>query len=268
MSKRFIDISILPKAWRKLEPSLKITWFYLWNHCDAAGVWEIDRDLFEFENGFEIDLDLLKKHLPEEFEVSGNLLLMKNFISINYTQLKENYNPHKPTYRAINRHNLKLNSSLNQACFKLEEEDEDEEEEEGKDEDEKKSAKEKSLMQYTNQNEIDQCLKKCVEFFPEHLRPGDKQKKSWVDTIEKLNRIEKIPFDKIIEIVKKTRADDFWSKNFLSLVKLRKKNKEGLMYVVVFNENIKSKPTNKGFEADQDYMQTVHDSEIAKSWNT
>lgn len=130
MGKRFIDISTLPKAWRKLEPTLKLTWFYLWNNCDASGVWEIDKDLFEFENGFEFDYKSLKKALPNEIEISGDLILLNQYIAINYVTLKANYNPHKPVFRAIAKNNLKLKPSLNQAYFKLEDEDEDEKEDE------------------------------------------------------------------------------------------------------------------------------------------
>lgn len=86
--------------------------------------------------------------------------------------------------------------------------------------------------------DIYKCFGECCTFFPSHLHP--KKPEKWLDTIEKLNRIDKIPFEKIVEIVSKTRADNFWAKNFLSLVKLRHKNKQGIMYVVYFNEQIKS----------------------------
>jgi hypothetical protein len=85
------------------------------------------------------------------------------------------------------------------------------------------------------------CFNNCLKIFPEHLHPKKESEiQSWKLTLDKLNRIEKIPFDTIIEIVKKTRENDFWSKNFLTLNKLRKKNKDGILYVVVFNEQIKA----------------------------
>lgn len=93
------------------------------------------------------------------------------------------------------------------------------------------------------------CYNLIVDFFPEHLHP--KNNKSWLDTIEKLNRIDKIPFQSIIDITKKTRSDNFWASNFLSLNKLRKKNKDGIMYVVVFNEKIKSQIKQKPKDAAQ-----------------
>ena len=87
---------------------------------------------------------------------------------------------------------------------------------------------------------IDCCIS-CIQFFDEHLKPTTKsQKNKWLDTIDKLNRIDGIPFNQIIDVVRKTRSDEFWSKNFLSITKLRKKNKDDVSYVVVFNEKFKS----------------------------
>jgi len=85
------------------------------------------------------------------------------------------------------------------------------------------------------------CFDLCLKHFDKHLHPKtDKQKDNWLSTIDKLRRLDKIQYKTIVEIVEKTRANDFWAKNFLSLTKLRKKNNEGIMYVIVFNENIKS----------------------------
>lgn len=101
----------------------------------------------------------------------------------------------------------------------------------------KENVKVKDIIKVYSK-EVNDCFEKCVCFFPMHLHP--KENTSWLDTIEKLNRIESIPFESIESIVKKTRNDDFWSANFLSLTKLRKKNKDGVMWVIVFNEKIKS----------------------------
>ena len=86
--------------------------------------------------------------------------------------------------------------------------------------------------------EVHECFVKCEDLFPDHLHPklSTKAHFDWLDCIDKLNRIDGIPFEKIVQIVKAAREDDFWSKNFLSLTKLRKKDKNGVPYVVVFNE--------------------------------
>ena len=115
--------------------------------------------------------------------------------------------------------------------------------------------------------EVLQTFDECLNLFPLHLHPKTKSiKNNWLDTVEKLIRIEKIPPDKIIEIVKKTRSDDFWSKNFLALPKLRKKNKDGIMNIVVFNERIKNE-TNKRTNstgADPDELAELYAAKFAK----
>ena len=78
-----------------------------------------------------------------------------------------------------------------------------------------------------------------MDHFPEDLRPNEKEIVGWLDTIEKLNRIDGLEFDDISLLVQAVRKDSFWSKNFLSLTKLRKKNKEKLIYWKVFREKFK-----------------------------
>lgn len=117
--------------------------------------------------------------------------------------------------------------------------------------------------------EIINCFNKCLKYFPEQLRPKTVNiTNNWLETIEKLNRLDKIPFEKIVEIVKNTREDDFWSKNFMSLVKLRNK-KDGVPYVVIFNEKFSSNG-NTNFEefAKESYAKAKADpNNIRNTWN-
>lgn len=95
-------------------------------------------------------------------------------------------------------------------------------------------------------SEVFNCFDNCLNFFSENLHPkNETQKNNWLESIEKLNRIENIPFEVIEEITKKTREDDFWSKNFLSLCKLRKKNNDGIMYIQVFYERFNTHKQTK-----------------------
>lgn len=93
--------------------------------------------------------------------------------------------------------------------------------------------------------EVENCLTSCLKHFELHLLPDDKEIIDWKDTIDKLNRLDKIPFDKIVEIVQWARNDKFWKPNFLSLLKLRRKNKEKKKYIVVFSEQMKSSNASK-----------------------
>ena len=121
-----------------------------------------------------------------------------------------------------------------------------------------------SLNKEYSQNVL-QTFDDCLKLFDDHLHPKTKkQSDNWKDTIEKLNRIEKIPFENILDIVRKTRDDPFWSKNFLSLTKLRKKDSDGVMYIVKFNEQIKSNAKNKRTNSSK---QAVSDERLAEIYS-
>lgn len=135
MSKRFIDDSIHDYSFRKLNSSLKLAWYYLWNSCDASGVWKIDNEMFRFENGFDFPRETFLSSFKDRIQVCDDLILLVDFIEVNYVKLKPEYNPHKPAFRAISKNNLQFSKSLNKAYFKLETKLEDEEEDEEEDED-------------------------------------------------------------------------------------------------------------------------------------
>jgi len=90
------------------------------------------------------------------------------------------------------------------------------------------------------------CFVNCLDFFPEHYKPkNQKITNQWMDTIHKLNTIEQIPFDSI-EAITKWAREGWWSKNFQSLLKLRKKNSDGIMYLSIFNDGMSAKPVSNG----------------------
>lgn len=112
-------------------------------------------------------------------------------------------------------------------------------------------------------DEVEKCFKECLKYFDKHLHPKDPKK--WKEVIEKLNRIDKIPFEQIIRITKKTRENSFWQTNFLSLTKLRQKQKSsGLYYIVVFNEQLKSKSNDT--RTNQEIATDAINSETAKNF--
>lgn len=84
--------------------------------------------------------------------------------------------------------------------------------------------------------------KRIIKLFPESVISTltAKQKYEWIDTLRKLNEIDKLSLIEIEKIIKFARNSDFWSKNFLSVLKLRKKNKENIKYYIVFQEEMKS----------------------------
>ena len=254
--KRMTETDIWSKEWfMTLEPRLKCLVRFIWDNCDNAGVWSPNWTLAKIMIGEEVSIDDIKKiDNGNKHEILKNgKIWIKDFVEF---QCGKTLNPKSPPHKKVI--DLLESYSLLDRVFNrvldtpIEEEEEKEEEEEVEREEDK---------------EAESCFEKCLIHFPEHLRPDKKQKSNWIDTIDKLNRIDKIPFEKIIEIVKKTREDQFWSKNFLSLTKLRKKNPEGVMYAVVFNENIKSRneqSSQTGSIYSDDFKQRVANGMVAK----
>lgn len=73
------------------------------------------------------------------------------------------------------------------------------------------------------------------ELFPIQTQPKTQaDKKAWIDCIDKLERLDGYSPRKVYYIVQKVRSDDFWRNNFLTILKLRKKNKDGLKYINLF----------------------------------
>ena len=86
--------------------------------------------------------------------------------------------------------------------------------------------------------DVEYCYLACIEFFPEHLKPS--YPLNWMDIIDKLNRIDGVPFSDIIAITSWARNNEFWSSNFLSLAKLRSTDKQGIKYIIIFNEKMQN----------------------------
>ncbi len=86
-------------------------------------------------------------------------------------------------------------------------------------------------------------FREVVSHFDERFFQEDK----WADCYDKLIRIDGYSEDRILEIVKEFREDGNWWKergNFETLLKLRKKNREGLRYIDYFNTKIKNTSKN------------------------
>ena len=77
----------------------------------------------------------------------------------------------------------------------------------------------------------------ALPFFDKEYHPRTPSTQGkWLDTIDKLIRIDKRTPEQILDVIAKTRADAFWRLNFRSIIKLRDKNKEDIPYLVVFEK--------------------------------
>ena len=101
-------------------------------------------------------------------------------------------------------------------------------------------------VQYHNkESNIPQSVKTALQhfvvLFPEKYQPKtNAQKLKWANCLERIERIDGYDLRKVYEMVKKMREDQFWSGNFLSILKLRNKDKNGILWVDRFMDMQKS----------------------------
>jgi hypothetical protein len=100
MAKRFIE-----PDWKKLRllpEYLQRAWFYIWDKADNCGVYLFDVEYMKLDLRLSSEISLSDLGgLPECEILSGDRVLIKNFLVVNYKQLKPGYNPHKPAFRDL-----------------------------------------------------------------------------------------------------------------------------------------------------------------------
>lgn len=105
----------------------------------------------------------------------------------------------------------------------------------------KEKLKDNSNNTITNNKEliynelIEKSFSHIINLFPLAVQPRTAVDiKNWKICLDKLERIDNYDMRAIYYIVKKVRSDDFWKENFFSILKLRKKNKDGVKYIDMF----------------------------------
>lgn len=92
--------------------------------------------------------------------------------------------------------------------------------------------------------EVETIYDFALTYFPKNLHPStEKKKDNWKDTIDKLLRIDKHDKKEICRVIKWARQNEFWSKNFLSINKLRQNNKDEVKYYEVFKNQMDGSKT-------------------------
>ena len=88
-----------------------------------------------------------------------------------------------------------------------------------------------------------------VELFPNKYKPTtDSQKMRWLDCLDKIQRIDKYDLRDVYNVAKDLRNDEFWQTNFLSILKFRNLDKNGIKYIDRFMINQKAKTKPSGYK--------------------
>jgi hypothetical protein len=97
-----------------------------------------------------------------------------------------------------------------------------------------------------------QYFSQVVSFFDSKFY----KEKTWLECYDKLIRIDKFKETEILEIVRHFRSDGNWWKdngNFQSLLKLRQKNNEQIMYIDSFKSKINNTSNNNIIDSQKKY---------------
>jgi hypothetical protein len=94
--------------------------------------------------------------------------------------------------------------------------------------------------EYTNKENTIKLTSYFLSTMSEDFRKKFKDHVKWNICFEKL--LNEFEFDKLMVWIRYYRQDEFWAKNFLSPLKLLKKNKEGMRYIDYFVERLKQNP--------------------------
>ena len=110
----------------------------------------------------------------------------------------------------------------------------------------------KDINTYTKSNtstkseNVEKSYPHFVQLFPERYRPkAPTTVEKWKVCLDRIERIDGYDLRQVYEVCKKLRQDSFWSENFLSVLKLRNSDKNGVRYIDRFMERnaLRTRPT-------------------------
>lgn len=111
----------------------------------------------------------------------------------------------------------------------------------------KRNIRPKSKTATQNSLEIaTKALDHFIALFPSKFKPNtNTRREKWLDTLDKIQRIDGYDLGEVYQVCKKLRTDSFWAENFLSILKLRTSDKNGVLYIHRFmtRNALKTRPT-------------------------
>jgi hypothetical protein len=98
----------------------------------------------------------------------------------------------------------------------------------------------------TKSENVEKAYTHFVQLFPNRYRPKTPAAiEKWKVCLDRIERIDGYDLRKVYEVCKGLRQDQFWSENFLSVLKLRNSDKNGVRYIDRFMERnaLRTRPT-------------------------
>jgi len=99
--KRFTDTAKWTDPWfRRLSGQAKMLWMYAVDHCNPAGVVEIDLAFVSLDTGLKISESHIKE-LGDRLETNGQKFIIPKFIYFQYNKISRDCRPHIKVFEAI-----------------------------------------------------------------------------------------------------------------------------------------------------------------------
>ena len=98
----------------------------------------------------------------------------------------------------------------------------------------------------TKSENVEKAYQHFVQLFPKRYRPKTPAAiEKWKVCLDRIERIDGYDLRKVYEVCRQLRQDSFWAENFLSVLKLRNSDKNGVRYVDRFMERsaLRTRPT-------------------------
>lgn len=207
----------------KLTPNAKLLYGEITALCNEKGYcWANNKYFADLYKVDKITISRWLKQLQKEGFISSELVYKKGTKQVDKRIVKIINTPIQKSKEGINKivkdiSILYNNNNTNEYSVKSK----------------KPIKKEKSFSDFPE--EVKKSFMPICKLFNEDLQPKtEAQKRAWCNTIDEINRIEKISPRKLYLLIQAVLNDDFWVNNFLALTKLRRKNKEGTKYIDVF----------------------------------
>ena len=108
MSKRFTDTDKWNKMFiRGLKPTYKLLWLYILDHCDTAGIWDVDIEVAQIKIGAKInEQDALQSFNQRVISITQDKWFVVDFCSFQYGQLSEDNRAHTKAIAQLQKYNL------------------------------------------------------------------------------------------------------------------------------------------------------------------
>ena len=168
MAKRFTDTEIWEKEWYMLlSPKHKCLVRFIYDRCDAVGVWAPNWIMATMFIGEKVGMeDLAQIDEGNQFEVLENgKVFIPDFCAFQYGELKPSCKPHVKYIRDLKKHKLfeRVSKGYSKGINTLEEKEKDKEKEKEKEKDFEKSEK---LLNHPQQNDPAPALKPNQAYNP------------------------------------------------------------------------------------------------------